>query len=312
MKTVTRREFLRMAWGGAAAVGVGALSGVVGCQLFGPAPQATAPPAAGSSGQPSSELTFIVAGDSHFGAKGMAEANEKMVRAINALPGTPWPEQIGGAVGRPRGVLFMGDMTDNGAAWEWNAFEKLYGRTGREGLLKFPIFEASGNHDRLLPFSPVMSHVKVRHGGLTYSWDWDGVHFVCLDLYPDARNLAWLRADMEKVGPLRPVVAYWHYTPEADFAIIGQDWTAAEKRACQEALRPYNVAAIFCGHWHMSGQFNWGGYDLFQPGAPRHSCRTFMAARIKDGQLAVAVWDWDRARWEDAYVKKLRVGAGQA
>jgi cytolysin (calcineurin-like family phosphatase) len=254
---------------------------------------------------PNGELTFIVAGDSHFGHEGMVGANEKMVRAMNSITGKPWPEEIGGTVAQPWGVLYMGDMTDTGAAWEYRQFEKMYGLTGTEGLLKYPVFEASGNHDRILPLSQVPSTVKRRHGGQTYSWDWDGVHFVCLDLYPNAKNLEWLKLDLARVSAARPVVLYWHYTPEADFAIVGKDWTEREKQAVLKAIKPYNVIAIFCGHWHAVGQFQWGGHDLFQPGSPRHSAHTFMVVRIKDGQFTLGVWDWEKARWAGMYVKKM-------
>jgi len=92
-------------------------------------------------------VTFFVASDSHFGARGMSELNRVLVQQMNELPGTEYPPLIGGRVETPRGVLFTGDTTDNGTLEEFSEFEKVYGLTGTEGLLKFPVFEAIGNHD---------------------------------------------------------------------------------------------------------------------------------------------------------------------
>src|SRR5262245_18624412 len=72
-------------------------------------------------------VTFIVASDSHFGARGMDEVNREVVRQMNALPGTPYPPEVCGIVDRPRGVLFTGDMTDNGHLDEFALFEEVYG-----------------------------------------------------------------------------------------------------------------------------------------------------------------------------------------
>ena len=58
--------------------------------------------AAPSSAQPAATaprtLTFFVGSDSHFGFDGMEDANRAMVEQMNALPGTPYPDSIGGRV----------------------------------------------------------------------------------------------------------------------------------------------------------------------------------------------------------------------
>ena len=93
---------------------------------------------------------------------------------MNNLPGTPYPHNVGGVVVQPKGVVFAGDLTQNGTPAQWKTFVRLYGHTGGDGLLKYPIYAFTGNHDRLTPFCrAVMDGVAKRHGRLEYSWDWD-------------------------------------------------------------------------------------------------------------------------------------------
>jgi hypothetical protein len=80
------------------------------------------------SGAERAPITFLVAGDSHFGARDMDTLNESIVEQMNALPGTEYPPALGGRVDQPRGLLFMGDMTDTSQESEWRGFERLYGR----------------------------------------------------------------------------------------------------------------------------------------------------------------------------------------
>jgi hypothetical protein len=166
-------------------------------------------------------VTFFVASDSHFGARGMGELNRVVVEQMNALPGTPYPPEIGGRVDTPRGVLFTGDTTDNGHLEEFAEFEEVYGLTGRDGLLRFPVFEAIGNHD-LNRESPIRERVAQRHGGIDYAWDWADLRLVCLDMYPDARTIHWLARELRALGPGRPVIPFFHYSLGGRTAISGK------------------------------------------------------------------------------------------
>jgi len=257
-------------------------------------------PHASAADQPT--ITFFVAGDSHFGARDMGDANRSIVEQMNALPGTDYPPELGGQVEVPRGVLFMGDMTDSSQETEWRNFERVYGRTGRDGLLKYPVFEAIGNHD-VIGDSPIVRHVKRRHGSLVYSWDWADVHFVCLDMYPDATTRAWLVKDLAKVGHSRPLIVFFHYAIQGPY---GDFWPEADKQALAQALDGYNVLAIFHGHFHHAGHYVWSGQDLFLPGSPRHASHQFLVVRLSAHQLAVGFWDFDTRAWRDAFVKAIR------
>ena len=261
-----------------------------------------AAPSLRSAPRESPTITFFVASDSHFGARGMVETNRALVLQMNELPGTHYPPEIGGRVEEPRGVLFTGDTTDNGLLEEFALFEKMYGRTGKDGLLRFPVFESIGNHD-VNSTSPIKERARERHGGINYSWDWEDVHFACLDMYPDAATRAWLASDLRRVGPRQPIVLFFHYSlagPYSDF------WEPEDKDAFAKAIEGRNVAAIFHGHEHRTGPYVWRGHPVFRPGAPRHSSHAFLAVRIEGERMAVAARDFDTAKWLWASVVPVR------
>jgi len=238
-------------------------------------------------------FTFFVGSDSHFGAEGMVEANRALIEHMNALPGTEYPSQIGGRVEEPRGVIFTGDLTDNGLLDEFAWFEKMYGRTGRDALLRFPVFESIGNHD-VNATSPIKERQRARHGGINYSWDWEGVHFACLDMYPDAATRAWMEADLGTRPAGQPVILFFHYSLEGRYSGF---WGAEDKEAFAASIAGYNVLALIHGHEHRTGHYAWRGHPVFRPGAPRHSSHTFLAVRVEADRLAVAAWDFDAAQW---------------
>jgi len=256
------------------------------------------------------DVTFFVAADTHFGVEGIADLNVRQIDEMNALPGKPLPRQLGGTVQPPRGVLMAGDLTDGGSKAQWREFVAHYGLTGKDGRLRFPLYECTGNHDRhAFLFRPVLDGVKRRHGSLTYSWDWDDVHLVSLDCYPDAANLRWLKRDLAQVGTVRPVALFFHYPllgPYSDW------WKQTEKNAFRDAIRGYNVIAIFHGHYHGSGRYKWEGYDVYNVGSPRHSAHSFAVVRITDTTLTIASRNWDRGTWRWTHRKPINTAAAKA
>ncbi len=243
------------------------------------------------------DVTFFVAADTHFGAMKSIEAlNRRQVEAMNALPGTPVPAAVGQwVVAEPLGVLMAGDLTDHGLAREWQQFAAVYGRDGTDGLLRYPLYEGTGNHDRYVPLlRPVLDAVRKRHGRLTYSWDWSDVHLVCLDEYPDAANRRWLVRDLAAVGRRRPVVIYFHFNLVGPFS---QWWPRREKEAFARAIDGYNVVGIFHGHFHYSQHYAWKGWDVYNVGSPRHAWHSFAVVRITDTSMTVCSWDWRRRGW---------------
>lgn len=247
-------------------------------------------------------VTFFVASDSHFGYRGMSEANRVIVEQMNAMPGTAFPPEIGGAVDTPLGVVFTGDTTDNGTLEEFAEFEQVYGLTGKDGLLRFPVFEAIGNHD-INRESPIKEAVTKRHGAIQYAWDWGDLRMICLDMYPDDVTREWLEDELERVGPHRPLIVYFHYSMEGPYSDM---WTQDEKRAFAAALAGHNVLAIFHGHWHRYGHYVWNGMPVFRPGSPKHSSHQFLVVRVRAREMDVAAWDFDKRGWIESWTVPVK------
>jgi len=270
-----------------------ALAGLPACVT--PSSEAAAPAAA-------REVTFFVASDTHFGVPGIEERNRRLIEELNGLPGLEYPPEIGGRVETPRGVLITGDLTDYSTEEQWQQFESFYGHTGKEGLLRFPVFEALGNHD-FMGDTPVVRHITRRHGGVAYSFDWDDLHVACLGMYPNGERLRWLEKDLRSVRAGRPVILFFHYGIDGAWS---HSWESQEEREdLARVLSGHRVVAIFHGHAHHAGHYRWREYDVFRPGSPKHSSRQVLAVRLRGDELAVAYRDFDRSVWTDAQVRSV-------
>lgn len=227
---------------------------------------------------------------------------------------------------------------------EWAAYEKDFGLTGSDGRLKCPVYEVHGNHDgpagKGLVLDQIVARNKRRPGvkhvsanGLHYSWDWGDAHFVCLGIvvgedksvsrkrrYAPLDSLEFLVADLKKhVGESkRPVIITHHvdvarYTgpcdPDAPFD--GKEWDPCDVHAFYEALKPYNVTAIFYGHTHVRNVFRWDGTGtksaeglaVFNTDNVSHfksDTQAFFYAELADGKLTVREYQ-TKDRWQTGF-----------
>ena len=257
------------------------------------------------------DVTFLAFGDSQvYLDSSLTEndggrKNDLHVQALNVADTLRWNALgVDQPVARIRGVLMTGDITQNGRdaretpANEYGVFAADYGLCGNR-ILRFPMFEGYGNHDfrswnNLLYGNehPVADSVSVRNPyrvGLTnqapgkaghYSWDWDGIHFINLNLCPsdivpvvpdapvgtrDPRlALTYLVDDLAAVGTGRPVVIMHHYYPHA----ATFEWDQAQIDAYASAISGYQVIAILHGHSHGTGTGTWQGIPIFNLGSP--------------------------------------------
>jgi cytolysin (calcineurin-like family phosphatase) len=161
------------------------------------------------------DVTFIVTSDAHYDAfenEDRNERNSQTLRHMNGITNCAWPDTLGGGpIARPRGVLLLGDVIDDGdrllegkhqtpEQYDW--FVGDFGLDGTDGLLAYPVFETWGNHDgppvgkekhgfsfqaRLKQRNQVRQAkgwlANLSTNGLHYSWDWDDVHLVSLGIY---------------------------------------------------------------------------------------------------------------------------------
>ena len=255
-------------------------------------------------------VAFFLVGDTHFLAnkedtakldERSAAVTGRLVDFLNKLPGTDIPQGAGGGmVLAPRGVIHAGDCIDTGdksnvkmQETEWAAFADTYGLTGKDGKLKVPTYEVHGNHDSPrgdgLAVKKITERNKNRPGitnssknGVHYSWDWGGVHFVCLGIvvgqvgdvtrkrrYAPLGSLEFLVSDLkDKVGTSgKPVVITQHVDmlryaqplPVEDKKAEGMEWDPADVKGFHDALKGYNIAAILYGHTHARNVYRWDG-----------------------------------------------------
>jgi len=234
------------------------------------------------------DLTFIVTSDSHYITDDQSERNRSIrlsIEEMNAIDQRTWPEALGGGpIPRPRAVFVNGDIIDDGdkkgeTELQWSYYVRDFGLTGKEGLLKYPVFDGYGNHDgppvgaEKHGFS-MQAKLKERNlrrqelgwlkelcpKGLHYSFDLDDVHFVQVNIYPaDTQHakirynrvwhdpqgaLTFLKSSLEKhaAGKDRPVVILSHCGFDTDW------WHPEDWAVFHAAVAPYPVASYFCGH----------------------------------------------------------------
>lgn len=263
--------------------------------------------------RPDAPISFFLVGDTHYLADKDApdQLDERsrrvttgLIDTLNELPGTSIPETAaGGIVAHPHGVIHAGDLIDsgdkNGKSWErmqateWDAYTADFGVDGRDGRLKYPVFEVHGNHDgphgKGLAIDGIVERNKQRGGlagissnGLHCSWDWGPLHLLNLGIvvgqvpdvtqrrrYDPMGSLEFLVKDLrERVGDSgRPVVITHHidlarYTTPCDAtdpANLNREWHPCDVRGFYNAIRDYNVIAILYGHTHARKVLTWDG-----------------------------------------------------
>jgi len=278
------------------------------------------------------DFTFFLTGDTHYGLDLWYDnepRNKSTIDAMNQLPGTPLPVALGGTVDVPNGVLIAGDLTDTPIYINFFGFPfpPPYYRDGFNddykvdgtGRLHYPVYEGYGNHDvDNTNYSYTLEGIRQRNlvrpgvthlseNGLHYSWDWEGVHFINLNLYPGMNeasgySLDFLQDDLlNYVGDSdTPIVLMHHYG--MDFFGVGW-WSDAERQAYANAIAGYNILGIFHGHLHGTDHYQWNGYDVFNGSAAKDG--NFLVVRVADGKLDVAARE--DGNWGFTYSKTFVV-----
>jgi len=258
---LARREFLKIS--GLAALGA-----------------CTTKLAATSSQQPTSptpgNLEFVFFTDIHLQPElHGTEGSEKCFRQIAAL--------------KPAFALCGGDLVfDANKVPEERAklLYDLYSNT--EHLLDVPLHRTIGNHDVFnLAGSSGKKMYEDRFGATYSSFDQGGYHFVLLDsvfLTDDhdwegrvsPEQLAWLAADLARIGPNAPVIitthiplvtAYTCYRPPSTKPLTKSYLTVANAAEVLKVIEPYRVIAVLQGHTHVNEVVSYKGCDFITSGA---------------------------------------------
>lgn len=267
------------------------------------------------------DVTFLVTADTHFGhgvddkdpaskrptsePQGIEEAHLRAIAAMNSIEGRSFPENVGGTVGKPLGLLVAGDLTDSSHPAEWARFVAYYGGDGTDGLLRYPVFETWGNHDKFHGWY-VRKRIEERHGHVRYTIDWQDLHIVSLGEAPDDDDLVWLEQDLKGVGREVGIVIFMHYPLDGPFSLNNWFGRGDYRDKLADKLRHHHVLGIFHGHYHASTRYRWRGYDVYNVGSPKHGYDSFAAVRVTDDRMVVASWNYGVGGWGWVHEKALK------
>lgn len=290
------------------------------------------------------DVTFFHISDQHYNIDEKAPAAEQQKRTeaeetlpetiehMNELPGTPYPDRVGGTVKRPRGVILTGDLTNDGTRDEMERWILQWGLKGGDGLLDYPVYEGTGNHDgreavrrTIIERNPDRPDVTgISENGFHYSWDWDDVHFVQLNEYagpeddtrydgnpaygrkrqsygnPAGKSLQFLREDLAShVGDSkRPVILMQHYGfggfPLRPWGNDAAWWTEEHAMRLWEAIEGYNVISILSGHDGSEAVIDWNGI----PNRHMDDAVRFGVYHLGDEKMTIAVRNSKSQAWQ--------------
>lgn len=129
----------------------------------------------------------------------------------------------------------------------------------------------AGNHDTYSQFpytnKAVLNFIKENYGYGYYSYEKEGVQFICCHLCPERSILPWLKKELDKTHHV--AILFFHYNlqgPYSDF------WSNSDKEAFRDFVIEYNqehsskIKAILLGHHHVSKIETWNGITVVNTG----------------------------------------------
>jgi hypothetical protein len=190
------------------------------------------------------DFTFIHISDIHVGAGNNAETDEVLFTEMAARDV------------KPVFIVNTGDVCENGTTEQYDRYQQILAR-----LANIPSYVAPGNHD--VRWNPMgkEGYTSGAKQPLYQSWDYQNVHFVTLDStvllehwgHISQEQLDWLKKDLEKIGPDKPLVIGFHHW-------IGRDPVMVDnEQALMDLVAPYNVVLWLQGHGHSDIQWNING-----------------------------------------------------
>ena len=251
-------------------------------------------------------LTLFAWSDQHVQTDGNGEHLIPAIDAMNSLPGTAYPEFIGGAVARPAFVFGCGDITEWPTVAAKNTYEQLIIKR-----LKFRSYDIAGNHDTggLSPSDTVLNWLIQRHGALRYTFEKSGVAFIALfSEYDETLNnpaqpiskaaLDYLKKTLEKVPKGKPVVVATHLSFDA----------IANRDDFVDAFGDANVVLVLGGHYHKAVVSRYRGINFVQcPSPAPKSDGEFTVLRITEDRLTAIPFNYGQNRWATEKPKLLDV-----
>jgi len=251
-------------------------------------------------------LTFFGWSDQHVQTDGDGSHLIPAIEAMNGLPGTKYPADIGGKVPEPEFVLGCGDITE----WPTTAAKGTYDELITKRL-KFPSYDIIGNHDEggNVPSETMNGWIIARHRSLTYTFDKNGVHFIALfSSYDESLNspaqpitkqaLDFIRKDLGKIPKGNPVVVAIHLCFDS----------LTNRDELVEAFGDANVILVLGGHYHKAKVDKYQGIHFVQlPSPAPKSPNEFTVIRITSDRLVAISYDYEKKEWDTDPRKTLDV-----
>ena len=243
-------------------------------------------------------LTFFGWSDQHVAVNGDGKHLLPAIEAMNTLPGTEYPAEIGGRVAKPAFVLGCGDITEWPTVAAKKTYEELITRK-----LNYPSYDLVGNHDEGgdAPSETIKKWILARHGGLSYTFDRSGVHFVVLFSKYDeslhspaqpvsAEAVGLLRHDLRGVAKDIPVVVALHLCFDA----------MTNREEFVKALGGANVILVLGGHYHQAKVDRFSGLNFVQlPSPAPNGPREVTVIRITSHRAIAIPYHYEKKRWSD-------------
>lgn len=209
---------------------------------------------------------FALITDTHVSSPDNNEDLERTVADINAQPGIDF-------------VIHAGDVTEFGSDEELTTAKSILDQ------LNMPLYIVPGNHDSNWSESGTNSFLRI-FGGETFAFEHNGYKFMGVASGPNMRmspgqvpreNLTWLLQELEQTDREQPIVFVNHYPMDHSL----NNWFEV-----LDALRPYNVQLMLCGHGHTNRPLNFEGANAAM-------CRSNLRAGAKYGGYTLITIDAD-------------------
>lgn len=265
------------------------------------------------------DATLLVASDIHVGSKSCNWSLKKDGKILKTCtPIRPWILKLiesmntisdkflpvfNQKVPIPSGVIVCGDLTQNGYDNQWIEYTRLFGLTGKDGKLKFPVFDIPGNHD-LRNRAYTLTRMNQRQGGTLYFRDFNDLRIVALGEAPSQQDLKKLMKILARTGKNRPVILFMHFPLYGPYS---KTWFTADTytESLYNIIKEFNILAILHGHFHGSGYYKWKGFDVYNIGSVKHSQKDFGVIRVTDNYFFFGAWHLETQKWWWYHVKPV-------
>lgn len=139
------------------------------------------------------------------------------------------------------------------------------------------VYCCPGNHDTYVAwpywYKPVFNFLRRKYNANNdgcYMFEMSGVKFISLGIYPNKKNLDWLKDQIRDLFKGTPLIIFYHYNT-VDSEPYSDWWKDEEKEAFYQVIKDYNVQLIINGHYHASGKGMWHGIPVVR-GSGHKSC----------------------------------------